>query len=374
LGVALRFVKGLAATETGRAFARARELWEELGCSSEFLQVPYWQSLHHQNRGEFDLARRLDEDLLNLSSRRGDSAGLVLGHLCSGRTLMLSGEFLPSRSHFETALALYDPDSHGSLANQTGTDLQVASLGWLGLVLLCFGFPEQALARSRAAVDGARALAHLQSLANSLSIGTRVLSLMGDDAALEKWASQLVSVATEHGFPHWRGEGMAFRGWVEVKNGDVAAGISLLRSGIATYRSTGAEVYIPHYVVLLAKACEIAAQIDEAASLLDDALQTIERTGERWFAAELHRHKGELLLRQGHAEAAEKLYRTALGIAREQEAKLWELRAAVSLARLLARQGMHAEARDLLAPVYGWFTEGFDAPDLKEAKALLDEL
>jgi len=165
---------------------------------------------------------------------------------------------------------------------------------------------------------------------------------------------------------------MAFRGWVEVKNGDVPAGIALLRSGIAAYRSTGAEVYIPHYVVLLAKAYEIAAQIDEAVSLLDDALQTIERTGERWFAAELYRHKGELLLRQGHAEAAEQLYRTALGIAREQEAKLWELRAAMSLARL--RQRRPAEACDLLAPVYDWFTEGFDTPDLKEAKALLDEL
>jgi len=374
LGVALRFVKGLAAAETGRAFAQARELWEHLGFPSEFLQVPYWQSLHHQNRGEFNLARRLDEDLLHLSSQRGDSAGLVLGHLCSGRTRMLAGEFPPSRSHFDAALALYDPDSHGSLANQTGTDLEVASLGWSGLVLLCLGFPEQALSRSRAAVDGARALAHLQSLANSLSIGTRVLSLMGDDVALDNWAGQLVSVATEHGFPHWRGEGTAFRGWVKVKDGDVAAGISLLHSGIAAYRATGAEVYTPHYIVLLAKAYEIAAQIDEAVSLLDDALQTIERTGERWFAAELYRHKGELLLRQGHAEAAEQLYRTALGIAREQEAKLWELRAAMRLARLRRGQGRPAEARDLLAPVYSWFTEGFDTPDLKEAKALLGEL
>ena len=374
LGVALRFVKGLAAAETGRAFARARELWEQLDFPSEFLQVPYWQSLHHQNRGEFDLARRLDEHLLHLSSQRGDSAGLVLGHLCSGRTRMLAGEFPSSRSHLDAALALYDTNSHGSLAHQTGADLQVASQGWLGLVLLCLGFPEQALARSSAAVDKARQLAHLPSLAHSLSIGTRVLSLMGDDAALDKWAGQLVAVATEYGFPHWRGEGTAFRGWVELKNGDVAQGISLLRSGMAAYRSTGAEVYIPHYVGLLARAYEIAAQFDEALTLLDDALRIVKRTGESWFAAELYRHKGQLLVRKGHPEAAEEFYRKALSIAEQQGAKLWELRAAMSFARLCRDQARQTDAHDLLVPIYGWFTEGFDTPDLKEAKALLDAL
>ena len=131
---------------------------------------------------------------------------------------------------------------------------------------------------------------------------------------------------------------------------------------------------MPHHIDLLARACEIAGQIEEAVTLLDDALQIVERTGERWFAAELNRHKGQLLLRQGHSEAAEELYRKALSIAEEQGAKLWELRAAMSLARLRRDQGRHAEARDLLAPVYGWFTEGFDTHDLKEAKALLDEL
>ena len=131
---------------------------------------------------------------------------------------------------------------------------------------------------------------------------------------------------------------------------------------------------MPYHIALLAEACEIAGQIEEAVTLLDDALQIVEKTGERWLAAELNRHKGQLLLRQGHPEAAEELYRKALSIAEEQEAKLWELRAAASLARLRRDQGRQAEARDLLAPVYGWFTEGFDTADLKEAKALLDEL
>ena len=131
---------------------------------------------------------------------------------------------------------------------------------------------------------------------------------------------------------------------------------------------------MPYHIALLAIAHEIAGQIEEAVSLLDESLQIAERTGERWFAAELNRHKGRLLLRQGHSEAAEQLYRKAFGIAQEQEAKLWELRAAVSLARFRRDQGRHAEARDLLAPVYGWFTEGFDTPDLKEAKAVLEAL
>ena len=128
------------------------------------------------------------------------------------------------------------------------------------------------------------------------------------------------------------------------------------------------------YTPLLATACEITGQVEDALTHLDQALQTVERTGERWFEAELNRHKGRLLLRQGHTEAGEELYRKALSIAREQEARMWELRTSVSLARLRRDQGRRAEARDFLAPAYGWFTEGFDTPDLKEAKALLDEL
>jgi predicted ATPase len=143
---------------------------------------------------------------------------------------------------------------------------------------------------------------------------------------------------------------------------------------LGAYRATWAELFVPHYLALLAAACSVAGQIEEASTLLEEALQIVERTGERWFAAELNRHKGQLLLRQRHSEAAEELYREALSIAQEQEAKLWELRAAASLARLHRDQGRRAEARNLLAPVYGWFTEGFDTPDLKEAKALLDEL
>ena len=374
LSAVLIAVKGFAAPETGDAYTRARKLWEKLGSPGEFLQIPYGQSRYHMNRGELDLAQRLDKDLLRLSRQRNDAAGLVLGHYSSGRTLVFAGRFASSRSQLEEAVALYNPISHGSLVQQAAVDPQVASQAYLGIVLFCLGFPDQALARSSAAVAEARRLAHPPSLASSLMNGTTVLLLVGDDAALDERANQLVAVTTEQGFPFWGAVGTIYRGWVKVKNGDVAEGISLLRSGSTAYRATGARVWMPYHIALLARAYEIAGQIEEGLTQLDDALQIVERTGERWLDAELYRHKGQLLLRQGHSEAAEELYRNALRIAEQQQAKLWELRASVSLARLRRDQGRRAEARDLLAPVYDWFTEGFDTPDLKEAKSLLDEL
>jgi len=374
LGSALIAVRGQGAPETGQAYARARELWERLGSPSEFLRIPFGQSRHHGFRGELDLAQRLDEDLLCLSQERNDSAGLVLGHLSSGRNLMYGGKFAVSRSNLEAGLALYDPISHSSLVQQAALHPQVALQGCLGIVLFCLGFPDQASTHSSAAIAEARRLAHPPSLILCLSFGTRLLSLVGDDAALDELANQLFSLAIEQGFPFWRAEATMYRGWVKVKNRDLVEGISYLRSGSAAYRATGAGVWMPYVFALLSKACEIAGQIEEGMTLLDDALLIVERTGERWFAAELNRLKGHLMLQQGHSKAAEELYRKALSIAQEQEAKLWELRAAVSLARLRRDQGRRAEAHDLLAPVYGWFTEGFDTPDLKEAKALLEEL
>jgi len=374
LGGVLNAVKGQGAPETGQAYARARELWEKLGSPLEFLQIPYAQSRYHVNRGELDLALRLDDDLLGLSRQRNDSSGLILSHLSSGGNLMRAGKFARSRSHLEEVLALYDPISHRLLVYQTGDDPHADSQAFLGNVLFCLGFPDQALARSSSAIAEARRLAHPPSLVVCLNMSARLLSLVGDTVALDERANELVAVAAEQGFLVRRAQGTIFRGWVKVKNGGVAEGISLLHSGSAAYRATGAEVWVPYYTGLLARAFEIAGQIEEGLTLLEDALQIVERTGERWFAAELNRQTGQLLLQQGHTEAAEELYRKALSIAQEQEAKLWELRAAVSLARLRRDQGRPAEARDLLAPIYGWFTEGFDTPDLKEAKALLEEL
>jgi class 3 adenylate cyclase/predicted ATPase len=373
LSAVLHTVKGTAAPETGQAYTRARELWEQLGSPSEFLGVPYGQSRYHMYRGELDVAQRLNEALVRLSRQRNDSAGLILAYHSSGGNLSFAGRFASSRLHLERLLALYDPTSHGSLAHQAGIHPQVVARAFLGVVLFCLGFPDQALTQSNAAIAEARRLAHPPSLAGGLAVGVRLLSLVGD-AVFGEWVDQLVAVTTEQGFLFWRALGEIYRGWVAVKKGELTEGMSLLRAGLIAYRATRAELYVPHYIALLAAACEIAGQDEEGLVLLNDALQIVERTGERWLEAELNRRKGQLLLRQGYSDDAEELYRKALSIAQEQEAKLWELRASVSLARLCRDQCRHAEARDLLGPVYGWFTEGFDTPDLKRAKALLEEL
>jgi class 3 adenylate cyclase/predicted ATPase len=374
LGTVLQSVKGYAADETGRNLARARELWEQLGSPSEFLQVAYAQSIYHAIRGELKLAHRLDEDLLRLSRQHNEPAGLFLAHQSRGRNLMFAGRLVAARSHLEESIALCDSDSDQSVVRQAGLHPQVASQGFLAIVLLCLGHPVQALARITAAIADARRLAHLPSLAMSLTNAARLLSFIGNGAALDKWASELATMADDQGFLLWRAAGIIFRGWVRVNTGDVAKGISLLHKGLAAYRATGAQAWVPYQISLLARAYEIVGQIEDAVDLLDNSLEIAERTGERWLTADLYRHQGQLVLRLGDLEAAEVLYRKALSIAREQEAKFWELRAAASLARLWLDQGKRADARNLLAPVYGWFIEGFATPDLKEAKALLDEL
>jgi predicted ATPase len=373
LGAVLQAVKGFGASETGDAYSRARELWEQLGSPSQFLGVPFGQAVYYMMRGKLDLALRLDEDLLRLSRQRRDSSGVIVGHFARGRELMYAGRFASSRSHLEKAFALFDPISHASLVHQTGTYPHVNAQSNLGYVLFFLGYPDQGLAQSRAAIAGAGRLAHPPSLAVTLGCGTMLALLAEDHVAFGEWVGQMVAIAIEQSFDFWRAYGTICRGWIKVTSGDVTQGVSLLRTGLAAYRATGGETYMPHHIALLARACEIAERIEEGLSLLDEALEIAEITGERWFAAELNRHKGRLLLQQGHAHAAEELYRQALSIAEEQKAKLWELRAAMSLARLCRDQG-RSDARDLLAPVYGWFTEGFDTPDLKQAKALLHEL
>ena len=233
LGAALRFVKGQGAPEVGHTFARARELWDRLGSPSEFLHVPYGQSRYHVYRGELDMELRLDEDLLQVSRQRNDSGGLVLAHQACGSGHMLRGRFASSRSNLEAALALYDPIFHRSLGAQTGSHPQVVAQALLGSVLLCLGYPDQASARSRAAIAEARRLAHPPSLASILAVGAVPLTLVGEDAVLGERVDELVAVAIEQGFPFWSAVGTIYRGWLKAKNGDVAEGISLLRSGSA---------------------------------------------------------------------------------------------------------------------------------------------
>ena len=278
LGAVLMAGKGVGAPQTRQAYARARELWEQLGSPSEFLNIPYGQSLHYAMRGELDRAQSLAEDLLRLSRQRNDFAGLVLGHYCSGFSLMIAGRFGSSRLQLKAVLALYDPRAPPLIEQQSIVHPQIASQVYLGSVLFCLGFPDQAMAQSNAAIAEAQRLAH-PSVASNLSAGVRLLSLVGDNAALDERANELIAVATEQDFPLWGAQGTIFRGWGKVRSGDVAEGMALLRSGTAAYRATGAELWMPYHIFLLAGACELAGQIEEAVTLLDDALQLIEKQG-----------------------------------------------------------------------------------------------
>jgi class 3 adenylate cyclase/predicted ATPase len=374
LGAALRYTKGQATPEMGQAFARARELWEQLGSPAEFLYVLYGQSRYHIYRGEYEEAQRLDQDLLRLSRQYNDSKGLVLGHDSAGRDLLLLGRFNSARPHLEAVLTLYDPLMHRSLVHQTGCHSHIVSREYLAIVLFCLGFPNQAWAQSREGVAEALRLAHPPSLAVGLATCCRLLSLTDNYSALDDRAAQLIAVATEHGFPLYRGLGTMYRGWGKVRTGDLAEGMSMLRAGSTVFSATGAKTRTSYHNALVAKAFEIAGQIMEAVCLLDDALQSAVAVGERWFVAEMYRHKGELMFRQSEFKAAENFYRQALVIAREQGARLWELRAAISLGELMLDQRRRMEANELLVPAYRWFTEGFDTQDLVRARSLLAEL
>ncbi len=243
LGAVLNAVKGQSAPETGHAYARARELWEELDCPLEFLGVPHGQSRYHGHRGELDLAQRLDEDLLRLSLQRNDIKGLFLGHLSSSRNHFIGGRLALSRSHLEKAFALYDPISHDSLVQQVGYHPEVSFQGLLGTVLFCLGYPDQALPWINTAIAEARRLAHPPTLAMCFGHGARLLSLAGNNAVLDQWVDQFDAMATEQGFPVWHAEATIYRGWTKVTNGDVTEGIALLRGGSTAFRATGTEMW-----------------------------------------------------------------------------------------------------------------------------------
>jgi predicted ATPase len=252
----------------------------------------------------------------------------------------------------------------------------VRALSFLSHDLFMLGHLDQALSHSEQSVLWSRTLRHSHSLAYALSHGAALHLFRRDEQAAVEALEEAAAIATEHEFPLWLAYSKIMRGHVLVTRGETVRGLELARSGQADMKATGAFIVETWRLSLLAKCCELADQPDEASGLLTRALEMSDRSSERFFEAELHRQRGEWLLahcRSEHAEA-EACFQRALAIAQGQGARIWQLRAAASLSRLWREQGKRAEARDLLAPVCGWFTEGLDTPDLKEAKALLNEL
>jgi predicted ATPase len=272
-------------------------------------------------------------------------------------------------------IAFYDPQQHQHLAPYYGLDPGVMSLAVASYMLWMQGYPAQALGRIQKALALARELPHLPTLAMVHLWVCMVHGFCRDWPRAREAAETCVQIATEHGFPYWLSGGLACRGWALAGLEQVEEGISQAREGVAITRATGAELVVPLSLAMLAEAYKGAGQTKEGLATLTEALATAHRTGERWYEAEIHRLKGELLWMQGaDAGEVEACFQCAIEVARQQQAKSWELRAVMSLCRLWQEQGKRKEARKRLANVYDWFSEGFDTPDLQEARSLLEAL
>jgi predicted ATPase len=263
-----------------------------------------------------------------------------------------------------------------ALALLHGHDLGVIGLSYTTWALWYLGYPDQALHRLQETLALAQELSHPHSVAFALNFAATLHQCRGEEQVVRERAAAVIALATEQEFPHWLARGTFLAGWAQVAGGQYAAGITQMRQGLAAWRATGAEIEVSYFLALLAEAYGQGGQAEEGMRVTAEALAIVHTAREQYYEAELYRLKGELLLARSpeqHAEA-DTCFRQALAIACRQQAKSLELRAAMSLARLWQRRGQCVEARELLAPIYGWFTEGFDTVDLREAKALLDEL
>jgi predicted ATPase len=381
LGSPLRVSKGFAAPEVERVYARAQELCEQRGdIAQRFSALRGLWGIYFA-RGQPRLTREVAAQLLQVAEDAHDATLLLEAHHVMGMAAFFFGELPAARAHLEQGLALYDPQHQPSLAflypYVPGADCR----SWLSDVLWCLGYPDQARQRSQEALALAYELPDHFTLAGGLSHATRLYRLRGELPLTQQYADTLRALATEQGFPLFAAQGAILQGWILAEQGQTEAGLAKIRQGLAALRDMGIESTRPYNLALLAEAYGKAGQREEGLTTLAEALAIEDKTGERRDAAELYRLKGELTLqiqvqgpRSKVEEEAAACFLKAIEVARKQCAKSLELRAVMSLSRLWQTQGKHHEAHQLLAEVYGWFTEGFDTKDLQEAKLLLDEL
>jgi adenylate cyclase len=328
------------------------------------------------SRAEFGRAQALGEHLLHMGQRVQDPIVLLAGHTTTGGSLLLQGELAQTHPHLDQAVSLYDPQQHRTLAFLYGMDYGMLSHAYLGWQRLLQGYPSQGLQHSEVALRLAQEVAHPYTLASMLFFTAIAHLLRRDFHHTREQVEALIALATEQGMTLRAAQGALLRGWTLAMQGEADGGLAQMRQALSAYRATGAALSLSWFLGMLAEACGHAGQIEEGLHALDEALAHVDKAGERWYEAELHRLKGELLCRYTTVQEAqaETCFQQALAVARGQGAKWWELRAALSLSRLWQRQGRRAEARELLTEIYGWFTEGFETADLQDAKALLDEL
>lgn len=395
LGAPLMAVKGYSAPEVEHTYARSRELCQRVEETPQLFVVLCGLYMFYHSRGELWTAYELADQLLHLAQNLQDPGLLLTAHLGLGANLYWRGEFASARAHMEQGLFLYDPQKPPPVFHTA--DLRVDVLSYAAIALWHLGYPDQALKRSHEAAALAEGLSHPFSLAYALWSTALLHSFRRERELARKRTEALITLSTEQGFPFWLAEGTIHRGWVLAAQGQEEEGVVQIRQGLAGRQAIGAEIGRPSFLALLAEAYGRVGQVEEGLSVVAEALALVDKTGQCVSEAELYRLKGELTLQQESQKAkgkgqkakveanpqsltpdpqaeAEECFLKAIEIARRQQAKSLELRAVMSLSRLWQQQGKKTEAHQMLAEIYGWFTEGFDTRDLQEAKALLEEI
>jgi len=376
LSSVLMTTQGYAAAEVETTLTRALALSQQLGDERYRFQVLLALAGFYLFRADLPQARTCAEQCLDLGQQTQRLSTLLWAHYLLGVILHAAGEFVAARTHLAEAATLADqqpPETHTFRGvEEPGVRCHVD----LGLVLWCLGYPDQALAQSRAALTLAHQLAYPLSLVSTWHVSGVLHQLRGEPARIREHAEALIALATAHGIaPPRVAGGLLLRGWTLVVQGDRAAGLADIHQGLTLWESVGSRILRPYALATLAEVYLQGGQPAQGLALVQEALALVHTTGERWYEAELYRLQGELTLAQsqvpGREAQAEACFHTALAIARRQQAMSWELRVAMSLARLWQCQGKQDAAHQLLAPLYGWFSEGFDTADLQAAQALL---
>ena len=363
-------------TEVKIAYTRARDLCQQMGKTHQLCQVLGQLSVLHFVHAEYHRARELAEEALSLAQQTNDPLLVALGHWYLGFIWFFLGDYTISRAHMKHLIGFYSPEQHHrSLVFLRGSDAGTSALAYDACCLWCLGYPDQALIKSQEAIALARELDHPFSLADALCYAGCLFNAMRRDApALRDYAEPLLRLSNEIGLVGWSNIATSYHGEAAAMLGQVSEGITQIRQGMAASESISIRLNLVEMLRALAEAQAKADRPEAGLTTLTEALTLVEKTGERHWEAELNRLRAELLLTQGVEDEAEASFEKAIEVARRQSARSWELRASIGLARLRQKQGKTDEARQLLGEIYDWFTEGFDTPDLKEAKLLLGEL
>jgi predicted ATPase len=376
-------VRGYAAPETKAAIERARLLIEQAEALGEAPEDPllmfsvlyaFWVANFLAFNG--DLCRDLASHFLALAERQGGIVARMIGHTVMGTSLVFTGDLAESRSHLDQAMVLYDPAEHRPLATRFGQDAGVAILAYRAMALWMLGYPEVALADTKRMLNDARVIGQAGTLMYALIHACRIYLFCGYNETGNVVIDECIALAEEKNAVFWKAGAITLKGRFLVATDKASDAVHAMTSARTGWRSSGSTAYAPSAFSCLSSAYADLGQFDDARHYIDKAFTAVETSKEKWFEAEVFRTAGEIGLKslERDASKAQAYFERALAVSRQQQAKSWELRATTSLARLWREQGKVQQARELLAAVYGWFTEGFDTLDLKEAKALLDEL